>query len=237
MDVRAEADDDVVQGVGGRSCRRRALSFSSVATRSNFSWTACWSSFMLPDSSNSQTTVSLWSARWRRISRASWSRASPMSLVSRELSPSTPPEPPVRPRSLECWRAAGCDRGPSWPPTLMPGRLPSLIPADEPAPRLAIAGLAEGAPGTGSQTRGAEADGAAVVRVQRGDGLVAGVRRWVGQDVDEFVGLFLGELGVERSSVDDLGDRFLTCGVRPATARTPNRVPCTTAETAQAGAV
>ena len=49
-----------VRGTARRLLRRgSALTFSSSATRSNFSRIAFWSSFMLSDSSKSQTTVSL----------------------------------------------------------------------------------------------------------------------------------------------------------------------------------
>ena len=58
------------------------LSFNSLATRSNLSRMARWSSFIDSDSSKSQTTVSLCDWRWRRISRASWSRAWPTSETS-----------------------------------------------------------------------------------------------------------------------------------------------------------
>ena len=79
VEVLAEADDRVVQG--------RGLLLAGVdvdlqlgGDRSNFSRMAFWSSFMLSDSSKSQTTVSLCWLRWRRISRASWSSAAPTSL-------------------------------------------------------------------------------------------------------------------------------------------------------------
>jgi hypothetical protein len=58
----AEPDDRVVQRIGRLPVLAGAdlvLTFNSDATRSNFCLMARWSSFMLPDSSKSQTTVSL----------------------------------------------------------------------------------------------------------------------------------------------------------------------------------
>ncbi len=106
--------------------------FSSLETRSNFSRMVFLSSSIEIDSSKSQTTVTFWSFKWRMISRASWSIATPISLTSKIGSPAILPPPPRSAAGATGSRFKGERARPS---ILTPGKLdPSLI-RPRPAPR------------------------------------------------------------------------------------------------------
>ena len=190
-----------------------------------------WSSCMLADSSKSQTTVSLWSLRWRRISRASWSSATPISLTSKIGSPAILP-PPLR--SAAGATGSRVKGDPPRPSTLTPGRLdPSLI---RPLPTPRTLGVFEGRPvptppatitpppSSPSPSPTTTIDGLTWgAGILVADGPIARDVVWVSVDRQQLL-LAVAVGGQRRVEVEDLLDRIRRCEGRSGQGRQDRHV-------------
>ena len=94
VDSLAEADDRVVERPPAFFLSASALTFSSLETRSNFSrivlLVVLHADRLVEEPDDGELVL----LRWRRISRASWSSATPMSWTSKIGSPAILPPPP-----------------------------------------------------------------------------------------------------------------------------------------------